>query len=137
MPKASQRRFSRQKLLKARRRRKATVSSIEVLVQGWLKRAGIPFQPQYAIGLCHVDLFVPPSLVVEVQGCFFHSCSACQLKKTKQNKGVVGRDRRRFAFIAKCGYTVLELWEHDLEEANEAAVVERIRRERARLTGRA
>lgn len=112
---------------RARRNHKAPVSSLEILVQGWLDKAGIKYRAQYPIGRCHVDLFIEPRLVVEIQGCYWHSCQKCALAKTKQNRRVRSKDSNRFSFLLNQGHNLLILWEHELKKENEAVVIKKIR----------
>jgi G:T-mismatch repair DNA endonuclease (very short patch repair protein) len=113
---------------RSKKRRRNVVSSIELLVQGWLTEAEIPYATQYAIGLCHVDIFIAPKLVIEIQGCYWHNCPECNPGKTVQNRRANGKDKKRVAFLLNAGYQVLLLWEHELTEENKAKVMAKIRR---------
>jgi very-short-patch-repair endonuclease len=122
---------SRQMVLRAKRRRRTQTSSIELLVQDWLKSAEIPFKKQYAIGLCHVDLFIEPKLVIEIQGCYYHACPQCRPSKTVHNKKAKAKDHKRFKFLLTRGYKLMLLWEHELKEEHEEEVIEKIREKMA------
>lgn len=113
---------------RSKKRRRNVVSSIELLVQGWLTEAEIPFATQYAIGLCHVDIFIAPKLVIEVCGCYWHFCPQCRPSKTVQNKRAIPKDKKRYAFLQNAGYKLLLLWEHELKDENKDKVIAKIKR---------
>jgi len=75
--------------------------------------------------LGHPDLFIPSlSLVVFVDGCFYHGCPIHgHIPKTHKKywapklERTAKRDRRYRAKLRKQGYAVWRLWEHDLKSS--------------------
>lgn len=104
---------------RARKLHKQT--GIEAIVEGWLAEAGIPYEPEFAISRTHVDFFLPPSTVIEVQGCFWHGCQQCTETYSKRQLRARARDSRRFLFLKNAGYNLILLWEHDIVNHPEAA----------------
>jgi len=94
----------------------------ELRLKKVLEEAGIPFKYQAKVGGVRVDFLVPPRLVVEVRGCFWHRCPK-HYREPKSNvefwrKHIgdsVRRDRLTRRMLGKLGYRVLVLWEHDLK----------------------
>ncbi len=83
-------------------------TSIELRVQNFLKKEGILFQTQYPI-LGKPDIFIPPNILILVDGCLWHKCKKC-------GYGVYGRRKDKY-FNEKwksIGYVVLRFWEHDI-----------------------
>jgi G:T-mismatch repair DNA endonuclease (very short patch repair protein) len=93
-------------------------SGLEIAVYEMLDEAGIVYQKEMAIGQCHVDIFFPPKTVIELNGCFWHSCAICQKQPlTKAQLAVVQKDANRYAFLKSAGFDVIVIWEHDLRDA--------------------
>jgi DNA mismatch endonuclease (patch repair protein) len=96
----------------------------EVALRSELHRRGLRFRKHQAIvsGLrCRPDIvFSKVRLVVEVRGCFWHLCPRDAvlpksnldywLPKLKRN---VERDHRNEAALAKAGWKLVVVWEHD------------------------
>ena len=55
--------------------RKRPASKLEKAVYAMLKAEKIPFTKEKQIGRCHVDVFIEPWAVVEIQGCYWHKHS--------------------------------------------------------------
>ena len=84
----------------------------EKRVHGELRRVGLDFQTEVAIGHFCVDILVPSrSLVIFVDGCYWHRCPI-HFPSNKRPR----TDRSRIPYLTKCGYTVAVLWEHDIEK---------------------
>jgi very-short-patch-repair endonuclease len=113
------------KVLAAFSRRRNT--SIEAEVYAALTAAGVKHERQKPLGPWVVDAYVPAlGLVIECQGDFWHCNPAVYPDGPTyaiQRKGVT-RDRQRFAWLAKRGYRVVEMWERDIRERGAAALVE-------------
>jgi DNA mismatch endonuclease (patch repair protein) len=104
------------------KRRKYENTSIEVKVQKFLKREGIPFKTQIPI-LGKPDIFVPPNILIMCDGCYFHLCPKCGYGKRGSRK-----DKKITEQLQKRGYKVLRFWEHEIN-GNFKAVKEIIKRE--------
>lgn len=88
------------------------VSSLEVQVKTLLDALGVSYEQQYRIGRYLVDFYIASeNLVVEVNGCWWHSCPQCGYTYEPKQQS----DERRLAYIRKKGYKVVVIWEHDLQ----------------------
>jgi len=98
------------------RRRPHKQSGLEVIVENWLSELGIPYKSEFAISRTHVDFFLPPKTIIEVQGCYWHACSVCNKTSdlTKQQLRWRRRDARRFTFLINAGYNLVLIWEHTI-----------------------
>ena len=109
-------RVPRAAMRKHNKRRAA--SGLEIAVYQMLDDAGISYQKEKEISLCHVDIFFPPRTVIELNGCFWHSCAICQKQSlTKTQLAVIQKDANRYAFLKSEGYDVIVIWEHDVRDA--------------------
>ncbi len=89
-------------------------SSIECTAQRWLEEGSITFESQAKLGNWYADLYVPAlNLVIEVNGCYYHSCGPCALTSPDPKRS--GRDQRKLAWLQSHGYRVLVIWEHDFK----------------------
>jgi len=107
-------------------------TSIEVKLQEGLKKLNIPFETHKIIeGFVQCDIFIEPSIVIFVDGCYFHGCQVCYLNRTKldatQNKNVI-RDALVNQFFNNLNgkYKVLRFWEHDILNNFESNVLDEI-----------
>ena len=107
---------------KAAKRRRTMVSGLEKLVCGWLDKAGVPYKVQASIGLCHVDLLLGENLVVEINGCYWHG-HRCQKTILPRQRWWQAKDRRRYKYFLSRGFKLMLLWECDVHERGEAAIV--------------
>ena len=83
-------------------------TSIELALQGYLRKIGVPFKTQYPItGI--PDIFIEPNIAVFADGCFWHKCPVCGYGKR-------GRyiDRKVTKILQDKGYIVLRFWEHEI-----------------------
>lgn len=94
---------------KANRRRPA--SSLEKRVQEWLREDGIFFKSEFPLGHCHVDLFLPPNTLVELNGCYYHACLGCYPKESRRSSHIREKDRKRHAFLRSQGFALEVIWE--------------------------
>ena len=94
--------------------KKRPPSSIELLVYSWLEEDGVKFKKEKAIGRCHADIFLEPDILLELQGCYFHRCTKCKPNQTGADLAIRLKDAKRFLFFQSKGYTVIEIWEHDI-----------------------
>lgn len=88
------------------------ISSLEVQVKTLLDALGVSYEQQYRIGRYLVDFYIASeNLVVEVNGCWWHSCPQCGYTYEPKQQS----DERRLASIRKKGYKVVVIWEHDMQ----------------------
>jgi len=89
----------------------------EVVMQEFLKQAGIKFDAHKAIRLpalnCHC---VPDMLIgntaVFMDGCYWHNCSECGFEGSNP---AAKRDPLITHALQQLGYTVIRIWEHELK----------------------
>src|ERR1017187_1931669 len=113
---------SRAMVRRAAKRRRTQVSGLETRVRGWLDNAGLAYKTQHPVGLCHVDLLLGEDLIVEVNGCFWHG-HRCQKVLLPRQRRWQANDRRRYKYFLSRGFKLMLLWECDVHEQGEAAIV--------------
>ena len=86
-------------------------SSIEKKLAGYLIDHNISFICQFKYKLGVADFFIKPNLIIEVDGDYWHN-----LPKVKE------RDKRQTLFLEGEGYTVLHLWEHEINKKPEECI---------------
>jgi very-short-patch-repair endonuclease len=95
---------------------------IELAVRKALNGWHLKFEEQRQVGPYFVDFLLPDySVVVEALGCHWHGCLECG-HDTEIDQKRRGKDRRRAAYLRKCGYTVIFVWEHDIRRNAEATL---------------
>lgn len=90
----------------------------ELIVKAFLDESKIDYIHPKSIDRYSVDFFIPhKNLIIEVDGCFYHSCI---IHKPYGEKGKQKRenDRVREEKIKLRGYRVLRIWEHDIKNSN-------------------
>lgn len=71
----------------------------------------LPFESEYPLGVFLVDECLPQhKVVLEVMGCYWHSCTLCGQHGPKKNRS---RDAFKQDYLRKEGYTCLYIWEHE------------------------
>lgn len=93
-----------------RARVKAGFGGLEDEFARSLDVAGIDYERQVKVGRYVVDFVIEGRVVVEVQGCFWHSCEQCG----HEDRGIRAWDRRRLAACRAAGYVPVEIWEHEI-----------------------
>ena len=97
-------------------------TKLELLLRGALHRAGLRYRVRTTM-LGRPDLVFPSSrVVVFVDSCFWHACRL-HCRKPKSNRAFwrakftrnARRDRRVTAHYSRHDWTVLRVWEHDLQ----------------------
>lgn len=99
-----------------RTNRHRPASGLEKKVHDWLREDGIGFLTEFPVGECHADIFLPPDILVEADGCFFHACSACHPKPNKRQLAIREKDERRYAFFKSQGFKVVVLRECEINK---------------------
>jgi G:T-mismatch repair DNA endonuclease (very short patch repair protein) len=122
--KKSRSRFPKKAIRKVNRRRKA--SSLETAIHDMLDEEGVVYVKEKTIGRCHADIFVAPRTVLEVEGCWWHSCPVCFPEPSKAQKAAIAKDSRRYGFFRRLGFDIIRLWE--CEVRNEPMRVRRMLR---------
>lgn len=95
-----------------RRRRR---SQIEIQVADWLIEDEIKFQKEKPIGKCHVDIFIPPRTIIELNGCYWHCCEQCYRLPSDKQKQYRIRDVKRHSFLKSKGFDLIVIWEHEIK----------------------
>jgi very-short-patch-repair endonuclease len=86
---------------------KLYTSSIEVIMQERMLAADLSPVPQYLIEWHYADFAFPEQrLVIECDGDYWHSPA--------KNKG---QDKKVDAYLAKLGWRVIRLWEHQIRKS--------------------
>lgn len=99
-------------------------TGIEATVEQWLRAAAVEFESEYPISRTHVDFYLPASrTVVEINGCYWHSCPSCSKGKVLTSTELKRRrqDGRRYTFLRNAGYNLVLVWEHEIEGAPDEA----------------
>jgi len=96
-------------------------TSIEKAIRKWLEKEEIYHIPQHVINnkFC-VDFYLPEhNVIIEALGDYFHANPKIYGKGLislndiqRQN---IGRDKSRFAYLKKCGYSLYGFWECDIK----------------------
>lgn len=95
-------------------------TKIESIVKAWLKDLGFSFKFQRKISRMLVD-FCRDKLVIEVMGSFWHCDKKLYPKgpKYKNQKIAVKRDVLRKKTLLSLGYSIIYIWEYDIEHTPE------------------
>lgn len=93
-------------------------TSIEVIGYALLNRLKVDYLPQHLIGgkFC-VDAFVPSAnLVIQFDGDYWHFNPAKFSEPDARQKKRMQLDKSQDKYMNACGYTVIRLWETDLQK---------------------
>ena len=92
---------------------------IELALQKELTDRGIPFVTSKRILGYIVDIFIPShNLVIEADGCWFHVCPECNLKKDPAAAEASRLyDEHRDTVMLQAGYDVFRFWEHEIKKS--------------------
>lgn len=93
---------------KARRAQGGKRSSLEITIEGLLLKNDIQFMSQKQIGNHCVDFLVPPKLVIECDGSYWHSLPE-----------QVERDAQNDIMLTRLGYAILRLGEREIRNEPE------------------
>jgi len=86
-------------------------SGFHISVKAALDAAGIVTITHLPVGYYIVDEADPiKKVAVEMQGCYWHSCSVCGCHGPKV---AVARDKSRRTYLKNHGWTLIEIWEHE------------------------
>jgi very-short-patch-repair endonuclease len=90
----------------------------EAIGYSLLKSLGIDFLPQHVIaGKFCVDAFVPSqNLIVQFDGDYWHANPTRFPNPDKRQQRRIKLDLSQDAYMKKCGYHVIRLWETDLKK---------------------
>lgn len=99
-------------------------TSIEIVVQEYLKSKGVAFDLHPKIlGLTVPDLFVAPNICIYVDGCYWHGCPVCKvsdknsgLTYTKTHDNFVNKQ------LLKNNYRTVRIWEHSIKAGDFSAL---------------
>lgn len=102
-------------------------TGIELKVAAALDALKLTYITQYYIqDLLAVDFFLPEyNVIIEADGCYFH---ACPIHCPNSFKWKPGKDYMRTQVMRGMGYTVLRLWEHDINEWTPKQLQSRIKK---------
>jgi very-short-patch-repair endonuclease len=91
-------------------------SSIENLVETWLKEYKLKYKKQVRVDSYVVD-FLLRNIIIEVNGSYWHSDirEFPQGPKYNLQKVNVQKDKKKKKFLLDKGYNIIYIWEYDLE----------------------
>lgn len=94
-------------------------TSIEIALQEYLKLNNVNFElhPKI-INLTVPDAFVAPNFCIYADGCYWHGCSTCKVAVFKGLSYVASHDKFVNSELAKAGYKVIRIWEHDIKNGD-------------------
>lgn len=95
-------------------RAKRPPSGLELAVYAILDKQGVRYEKEKQISQCHVDIFIGPRTVIELQGCFWHGCMSCNKRLSAEQKKWQELDGNRHFFLRSLGYDVVVIWEHEV-----------------------
>lgn len=104
-------------------------SSIEVKIQNLLSQLHIEFYThKYISEIRHAyqcDIFIPKQetegiiipkkIIIECDGCYWHSCPKCNKKTNKKQRKQIAKDNRRTKELKGKGFKVIRLWGHEIK----------------------
>lgn len=96
--------------------RRLRMALVRAGVRGWkLHPKNLPGKPDF--------LFPVPKVIIFVDGCFWHGCSKCgHIPKSHTEfwklklQSTMSRDAAQAAELRARGFTVVRIWEHELNE---------------------
>lgn len=88
-------------------------TSIELKIQNLLKENGIEFEINYPI-LGRPDIFIKPNICIFADGCYWHKCSECGFEESVRKERE--KDEKITRQLQSEGYTVIRLWEHEINK---------------------
>jgi DNA mismatch endonuclease (patch repair protein) len=96
-------------------------------ITGWRRHVPLPGTPDF--------VFRKQKLVLFVDGCFWHGCPVHSRHVTKSGsywvakiKANRARDRKVKALLESLGWRVVRVWEHELTNVGEKALVVRLQK---------
>jgi G:T-mismatch repair DNA endonuclease (very short patch repair protein) len=96
-------------------------SKLEDRVAQWLNDNGLPYERQTTLNVYSMDFKVGHAYI-EVQGCYWHGCPACNLLYTPRQQQQQAKDRSKATYCRKRNIPLLTIWEHDIEHNNFSAL---------------
>jgi len=101
-------------------------TKIEIKIQEFLTQLHLEyFTHKYISEITHsyqCDIFIPvqkgipQKTIIECDGCFFHCCPICKLKKYSWTKERNELDKIRTQELIEQGFRVIRLWEHEIKK---------------------
>ena len=109
-------------------------SSIEVRVQNVLNHLGISFEKHLNIGNRNYDIVIQPNIVIECQGDYWHANPKIYnetdvLYNSQTAKDIWDRDEYKRTLAIKHGFTVIPLWESDINSKSEENLINFVKEE--------
>lgn len=91
-------------------------TKLELAGYALLEGEGIDYQPQHLIeDKFRVDAYVPAlKLVIEFDGDYWHGHPARFPEPNHIQRRRMAQDRAHHAYLTKCGYRILRIWESDM-----------------------
>lgn len=97
-------------------------SKVEISVEAMLDEMGISYKPQASIKPKFVVDYLIGRIVLEIDGEYWH-CHPRYRNPTQRQLAQRVRDAARDRYLTTCGYTVIRIWESDVDRENIRAVL--------------
>lgn len=100
------------------RQKSPNISKLEDTVAKFLPR----WKRQYSCGPYSLDFADPERmLIIEIKGCFYHSCQQCfpGSPTCGKQKDIRANDLRRESYLSMQGWHLSYIWEHDITAAGD------------------
>ena len=99
-------------------------SSLEIKIQRALESLGEQYEKHIFIGNRNYDILIPPNIVIECQGDYWHANPKAYKETDILYAGMTAesiwkRDEYKDTLARKHGYTVIPLWESDIVSLSE------------------
>ena len=88
-------------------------TSIELKIKTLLEENNIDFERHYPI-LGRPDFFIKPNICIFADGCYWHRCPECGFQESIRKEKE--KDKKITIELQKQGYTVIRLWEHQINK---------------------
>lgn len=98
-----------------RRMQKDKPSKLEFRLRAMLSNMGVEFEPSYAVKSKFIVDIKIGNLIIEADGDWWHGHPRFAPLRERQIKQQA-RDAARNKYLAACGYTVVRIWESDMNE---------------------
>lgn len=98
-------------------------SGLHLRVKTAILAAGITeFETHVVVGhYCLDEADCVAKLAIEINGCYWHGCKRCiGTKPTRRQTAAASNDKRRASYLARKGWRLLTLWEHELADLESA-----------------
>jgi len=97
-------------------------SGLEYRIREMLREFGVDFEPSYFIKPKFIVDIRIGDLIIQADGDYWHGHPRFE-PLTERQKAQKRRDKAQDAYLVKCGYTVVRIWESELTEKRVKAIL--------------